>query len=382
MNSRENIVFSILHKVGCSHKDLHILSNFRGNPEEILEKFLQKDPSLLLSFWEKKFEKISKNLEKFDIEKYEDFLHQNSIRIISFLDDDYPDALKHIFQIPFLLYTKGNIKTQENTIAIVWSRKNSNYGTSALGKITENLPKNISIISGWAYGIDSLSHEIAIEKWLHTIAVFGCGINIVYPKTNSGLFTKILENNGGIISIFPIDTPPEAYNFPIRNEIVAWLSEKILIPEAGVKSGTLITARLANELGKEVYAVPGDIFRSTSEGCNLLISSGEAQCTISAADIFPELSLQTGEKQWEIPIFWMNENTENKIEQQKIFTKNFDSEIAERIFTHISEWKNSIDLLIIATNEPIETIGMELTLLEIGGHIRQNSPGLYECIFN
>lgn len=371
INSAENIAFSLLHKAGCSHKDLHILANFREHPELILEKFLQKDTTLVRIFGEKKCEKIAKNITETSREKYENFLENERITIISFLDDDFPQKLKEIFAIPFLLYTKGNIETAEQTLAIVGSRKNTTYGLSALQKITENLPKNLSIISGGAYGIDTLAHEIAIEQNLHTIAVFGCGINVVYPKTNRGLFEKILQKNGGLLSIFPIDVPPEAYNFPIRNEIVAWLSEKILIPEAGEKSGTLITARLGNELGKEVFAVPWDIFRATSAGCNELINRGEAFCTISASDIFGENFINQN----------LSLNFENIPESRKIFSKNFSSDTAEQIFTEISNGNNTIDLLIAKTQIATQTLSVELTLLEISGNIRQTSPWIYECIF-
>lgn len=221
INNPENITFSLLHKAGCSHKDLHILANFGENPEIFIEKFLQKDSIFLRIFGEKKCEKIAKNLEKINFENYKNFLENEQIKLVSFLDSDFPESLKHIFAIPFLLYTKGKIKTNPKTLGIVGSRKNTNYGMSALSKITEKMPENYSIISGGAYGIDSLAHETAISQNLHTIAIFGCGINVIYPKSNASLFEKILANNGGLISIFPIDTPPEAYNFPIRNEIVA-----------------------------------------------------------------------------------------------------------------------------------------------------------------
>lgn len=375
INNQENIIFSLLHKAGCSHKDLHILANFRENPQIFIEKFLQKDGIFLQIFGEKKCEKIAKNLKEINFENYKNFIENEQIKIISFLDSDFPESLKHIFTIPFLLYTKGQIKTNQKTLGIVGSRKNTNYGISALSKITEKMPKNYSIISGGAYGIDSLAHETAIEQNLHTIAVFGCGINIIYPKSNASLFEKILAKNGWLLSIFPIDTPPDAYNFPIRNEIVAWLSDKILIPEASLKSWTLITAQLANDLGKEVFAIPGDIFRSTSEGCNHLINRGEAFCTIQSSDIFEE-KMEIIE----------NLSLDNLISQEEksreIFAKNFESETAKLIFEQISTWNNSVDLLLKSTNLDISQLTIELTLLEINGDISQTSPGFYTCIFN
>lgn len=369
-NLEKNIYISLLHHIGFSHADLRKLSQKNTNFIQFFEKVENDTLFLLEDFWEKKQEKIAKNLKKLNKQSYFTFLQNNNISICTQEDENFPKNLNHIAKVPFIIYFKGNIKTEDICISIVWSRKNTTYGTKALRKITDEiLYENISIISGGAYGIDSLAHSIAIEKKWHTIAVFGCGIDYIYPSTNKPLFEKILQNNGGLMSIFPIGNKPETFYFPIRNEIVAGLSDIIVIPEASEKSGTLITARLALELGKEVFAIPGDIFRETSLGCNNLIKKWEAHCLLSANDIFDTMHISPKKLEQSI-----SKNTE-KME------KKFSSEIAKNIFTKIFDGHNSMDALVIETGIPIETLAMELTMLELNGDISCNSIGQYECIF-
>lgn len=178
-----------------------------------------------------------------------------------------------------------------------------------------------------------------------------------------------------MISIFPIDTSPEAYNFPVRNEIVAGLSDVIFIPEASQKSGTLITAKLALDLGKDIYVVPGDIFRETSMGTNALISQGSAYPILSGEILFSDWNLG----------YVLKKFSEEKIQNSpanipKIDKINFSSSVAKTLYEAIMDGKNTVDMLISDLKIPFETTTMELTMMELDGHIRVNEFGIYEII--
>lgn len=376
-NSQENLYTSALHSIWCTHRDLkNLIFEKRFLPQEIFEKILQKTKDISIFFGPKRFAKIFEKIQNFNLNAHFDFIERKNISLYSLLDDDFPEKIIRIHQVPFIIYTLWSISQNTFSIGIVGSRKNTSYGEQALRKIMNEIPEtNLSIISGGAYGIDSLAHSIAIEKKLHTIAVFGCGIDVIYPKSNTKLFTKILESGGGLLSSFPIGTMPETYNFPIRNEIVAWLSDSILIPEAGIKSGTLITARLALDLGKDVFAIPGDIFSETSAGCNLLIRDGEAFPILSGNDLFPDFEGKIS-KNIQTEIF---ETKSPKLE--KNIWKNFISENSEKIFNAIKNGNYTIDSIFSATGLPIDTISIELTMLELSGDIQATRPGHYQCNF-
>lgn len=374
MNNLSNILLSILHSAGCSQKDFKKIFLF---PEISIEKvyndILNFSPTYRNIFGIR-YEKIVEKLSQINITSHKNYLEENNINIVSFFEENYPDCIKHTYNYPFLIYFKGNIKTKSYSLAVVWSRKNTPYGNASLEKIFNEIKNpDISIISGGAYGIDSLAHNLAIKNNFHTIAVFGCGIDVNYPASNRWLFEKILENNGWLVSIFPIRTQPDAFNFPIRNEIVAWFANWVLIPEAWIKSWTLITARLALELGKDIFAIPGDIFRETSQWCNMLIASWEAKCTLSAEDIFIENNL------WEqISIFDNksdNQNTE-KSENKKIF----ENEKSQKIYDSINNGSNTIDSIIIDTNLEIHEVMIELSMLEINWHIQADQTWKYIII--
>ena len=223
---------------------------------------------------EEVYEKYKGKIKKRDISKELDYFEKNNIEVISFFDDKYPDSLRQIPYPPVTLYIKGELKEMELPIAIVGTRYPSGYGERIVKYLTENLVEaGFSIISGLALGIDAMAHAWTLNKGGYTVAVLGCGIDVIYPQKNKNLFKRI-EEKGCIISEFPISTPPNRYNFPARNRIIAGLSKGTIVVEADIKSGSLITARLTVEQGKPVFAVPGEIFSKRSRGTNKLISEG------------------------------------------------------------------------------------------------------------
>lgn len=203
---------------------------------------------------------------------------KNSGGDVLILDDgSYPPLLREIADPPITLYVKGDWPAcfEAPCIAVVGSRRCSTYGENASTFLARDLAtRGICVVSGLARGIDSAAHRAAIEGKGKTIAVLGTGINQVYPKENARLVERILENGGAVISQFPLETPPLRDNFPYRNRLISGLSLGVLIVEASEKSGSLITARLAMEQNREVFAVPGNISSKNSFGTNYLIKSG------------------------------------------------------------------------------------------------------------
>lgn len=201
---------------------------------------------------------------------------ENKIKKITLDNENYPTLLKQIYDPPKVLYVKGNTDILNNiSVAIVGCRDSTKYGNKATQYFAYNLSKNnINIISGLAKGIDSFAHIGALQAKGKTIAVLGCGLDIVYPKENEDLFKEIIKQGGAIISEYPIGTKPKKNNFPARNRIISGLSRAIIVVEAREKSGALITADFAMEQGRNVFSVPGNINSITSVGTNQLIKDG------------------------------------------------------------------------------------------------------------
>ena len=213
------------------------------------------------------------------------------IEEINFTSEKYPKQLREIYNPPKKIYAIGNIEILNNLgIAIVGSRKATEYGKKVALKLSQDLSKNkIVIVSGLAKGIDSYAHIGTLNyKNGKTIAVLGSGIKEIYPKENIELARKIVKNGGCIISEYLPNDKPNKMNFPERNRIISGLSKGIVIVEASEKSGALITADFALEQGREVFAVPGDIYSNTSIGTNKLIQQG-AKLVTECEDILSEI---------------------------------------------------------------------------------------------
>lgn len=205
---------------------------------------------------------------------------------------DYPERLRNIYDPPKKLYVLGNFKIlKEKAIAIVGSRKATEYGKKVAFQISQELTKeNINIVSGLAIGIDTYAHlgAISIQNQASTIAVLGSGIDEMYPKENTELARKIIQTGGCIVSEYPLGTKPNKINFPQRNRIISGLSDGVVVVEASEKSGSLITAEFGIEQGKEIFAVPGNIDNLLSKGTNKLIQDG-AKMVLSSKEILEEI---------------------------------------------------------------------------------------------
>ncbi len=215
---------------------------------------------------------------------------KNGVRIITFPDREYPALLRHIHDPPPVLYVYGRLYPDSLNIAIVGSRNATPYGRTVTEHLSGDLVRRgFVVVSGMARGIDSAAHIGALAAGGKTVAVLGCGLGTVYPAENKRLFHRIAEN-GSVVSEFPFLTAPEAHNFPVRNRIISGMSLGAVIVEATSQSGSLITARLAAEQGREVFAVPGSITSFKSMGTHRLIKQG-AKLVEHAVDIVEELNM-------------------------------------------------------------------------------------------
>ena len=277
------IWLSCIKGIGSIRKQ--ILLNRYKTPEKIYT--LKKEEILQIKgFNEILAENIICKENKENIEKQIESLQKQNIKFLTIKDKEYPRILKTIYDYPICIYVKGN-ETIFNTPAIgmVGCRECTSYGEKVAQYFAYHLAKrNINIISGLAKGIDSQSHIGAIKAKGTTIGVVGNGLDMVYPKENQYLYDKIIEEDGAIISEYPLGTKPEKMNFPARNRMISGMSKGIIVIEAKKKSGTLITVDFALEQGRDVYVVPGNIDEMNSVGTNNLIKQG-AQMVTTYKDI-------------------------------------------------------------------------------------------------
>lgn len=209
-------------------------------------------------------------------------LEAHGVTLLAITDPRYPSLLREIYAPPPVLLVRGTfpLPVDEQAIAVVGTRVPTMYGRQVTTELTRSLASTgIPVVSGLATGVDAIAHETTVESGGRTIAVLGSGVDEIYPPQNKKLAERILSSGGAIISEYPLGTKPTPYNFPQRNRIIAGLVRGVLVTEGKEKSGSLITAELALEFGREVFAVPGSIFSANSIGPNRLISSGARMCT-------------------------------------------------------------------------------------------------------
>jgi DNA processing protein len=223
-----------------------------------------------------------------DAEKECQSITRAGVRIITFLSPQYPKTLLEVPDHPPFLYVKGTLRADELSVAIVGSRRASNYGATTAERLARDLStQGITIVSGLARGIDTAAHRGALRAEGRSVGVLGCGIDIVYPRENQQIFNEI-QNKGALVSEFPMGTEPRAENFPRRNRIISGISRGVLVVEAAKNSGSLITAQYALEQGREVFAIPGNINYAGSRGSHSLIKQG-AKLVECVEDILEEL---------------------------------------------------------------------------------------------
>ena len=223
--------------------------------------------------------------------------NHDNIKIVTIYDNEYPEQLKNIENSPFCLYCKGNVDLlKSDCIAVVGTRKISDYGRVVTAQFTKELVSaGLTIVSGMALGVDSVAHNTTLQNQGATIAVLAGGFNHIYPSANFGLYKQICAS-GLVVTENPPNAEPLSYNFPVRNRIIAGLSKGVLVTEAGLKSGALHTKNYAVDMGREVFAIPGKITSSESEGTNSIIRQCQATLVTRPKDIFDALGINLQEK--------------------------------------------------------------------------------------
>lgn len=316
---------------------------WQASPAELKQAGLDKNVINAVTHWQPK---ISLDTEMEKLERY-------GVNAFTWHDEGYPSRLKEIYDYPPIIYVRGSLLPEDEwCLAVVGTRRATVYGRQVTEEIVPDLAQNkITIISGLARGIDSVAHRTTLEAGGRTIAVFACGLDTVYPPENADMARRIIQQ-GALISEYPLGTRPRADNFPRRNRILSGMSLGVLVTEAGETSGAMITAHLALEQNREVFAIPGSILSPASSGTNHLIQEG-AKLVSSYSDILEELNLTAVAHQIEI--------------REVIPTSDTESLLLKRLSaepTHIDEVCRSSGL-------PIATVSSTLAMMELKGLVKQ-----------
>ena len=291
--------------------------------------------------------------------------------VVTLADSAYPRALLNIADPPTLIYVRGRLELlQRPALAIVGSRNPTPQGIKNAENFSAALAQTgLLIVSGLALGIDAAAHRAALSVQRDTAAIIGTGIDRIYPARNLDLAKKLAEH-GCIVSEFPLGTPAAAYNFPRRNRLISGLARGVLVIEAAAESGSLITARLAAEQGKEVFAIPGSIHSPQSRGCHKLIRQG-AKLVETVQDILEELDWQIQSVMPSSPTV-----TAKVQESQPVSTAP-----ADELLTLIGFDPCSIDELAVRSGLSIETLSQRLLQLELDGLLASLPGGRFQRIF-
>lgn len=290
----------------------------------------------------------------FDLDGYVRQIESDSVKVMTWESDDYPELLREIPAAPPLIFVRGEFEPIDRwAVAVVGTRRLSAYGRQVARDLVAGLVQNgITIVSGLARGIDGVAHRTALEEGGRTIAVMACGIDKVYPPEHRDLAREIVNGRGVIVSDYPFGAEPESNHFPARNRLISGLSLGVLVIEAGEKSGALITSRFALEQNREVFAVPGNVNSPASVGTNRLIQQG-AKLVVRVDDILEELNL--------------------KMVSDQAVAKSILPETAEEaaLISQLSSQPIHVDELGRLTGMPSSLVSSTLTLMELKGMVQQ-----------
>ena len=286
---------------------------------------------------------------------------EKGIRFVPYFSPDYPEKLREIADFPFALFVKGRLPDRvSRKAAVVGARRCTPYGEKYAVEFAEKLAScGVEIISGLARGIDGMGQRGALMGGGRTFAVLGSGVDVCYPREHIGLYVDIQEQGGGILSEYPPGTPPVSQNFPPRNRIISGLSDVVLVMEARERSGSLITADLALEQGRDVYALPGPVNSDLSRGCNRLIQQG------AGILLSPEMLL----KEWDLA-FAASVQKEDKNEKVLETPENL-------VYSCLGLYPKNIDRLAEETKLSVSELMNALVALELQGYIREISKNFY-----
>ncbi len=292
LTDRQKAVIIINRANGIGQiKTRRIISALDDKPEVILDSLFQVRQKLLCAVSEKEYGEICVSLQM-GTEDTEKELEQKKISLVTYLDEAYPQPLKAYEDAPVILYCIGDVSLlSSDCFAVVGTRYPTKYGLRVTEDFVSELSTRFCIVSGMARGVDSIAHRACLNNFGKTIAVLGCGVDVVYPPENRGLYAEIAER-GLIVSEYPPGEKVNAHNFPARNRIISGLSRGVLVTEAGEKSGTILTINYALDQGKDVFCVPGSIYNQASSGCNRYIKECQSRAVTDVNDIYDEIGLK------------------------------------------------------------------------------------------
>ncbi len=309
---------------------------------------------------EKFLQQLDRKAALLEAEKYLPLLEKNKIETVFYQDTNFPYRLNECVDAPILLYKKGKMDCNlPRVVSIVGTRNASSYGRKLCEELLHAfVGKDIVVVSGLAYGIDIYAHKLCTELGIQTIGVLGHGLDRIYPQAHTSIAQKMVEN-GGLLTEFLPGSNPDRENFPMRNRIVAGMCDATIVIESGERGGSLITAELANDYARDVFAFPGDITREYSKGCNYLIQKNKAHLITSSEDFFEMMDWKDTPK------------IENK--QLQLFADLDDEE--HKIVTLLKENQEvSLDVLAIKTEIPVRLMSGILLGLELKGVVK-SLPG-------
>jgi len=390
--NRKQAYAVLAHVSWFRYAHLAALKPVLGEPEDIINSAPEKIRKLDI-LGEALRKELALAVENLDGSKLIADNEKKGIHIITIEDESYPARLREIDNPPLVLFCKGDTSLLDKfSIAIVGSRKASRYGLAQSEKIAANLAElGIVIVSGMALGIDGAAHRGALGIRGKTIAVLGSGVDIIYPGEHKEIYGRII-NEGLVVSEYSPGSEPKAQHFPERNRIISALSHAVIVAEAPRKSGALITARIAVDQGREVFAVPGLVTSPGSRGCHYIIKCGQAGLIENADDVLTALgiskqSLLYGEaaSMQQMSIGLEDEKGDLKgddadaIERKKSGYTPLGLESCEKqVLEHISYEGTHINELARMTNLSIAELSALLTMLEVKGYIATDSGGYYQ----
>lgn len=354
-----------------SRRGKRLLEKF-GAPKAILEAPL-KDIAEVENIGIGVAKKIVEGRGRVDLSRQIKLIEKNNITLIPLNSEAYPANLKSIFDPPLVLFVKGEILPQDYfSIAIVGTRLASFYGRTMSEKLSRQLSeKGFTIVSGGARGIDTFSHQSALKTKGRTFAVLGCGLDIVYPPENKKLFEEIAKR-GALISEFPLSIGPNKQNFPMRNRIISGLSLGVVVIEAPLKSGALITVTHAAEQGREVFSVPGKADSFVSKGTNQLLRDG-AKLVESADDIIEELEPVLKSK-----ISQLKANLPESTEEKHVFAQPRLPDAEAKLYNLLSSGPLELDDIIAKSRLTVSAAVSMLTTLQLKKLIKQLPGKIFE----
>lgn len=314
------------------------------------------------------------------LEKEIALMDQHDIRWVSYADDAYPDALRHIAYPPIGLYVRGAaLPDSMRSLALVGARKADAYGQRVVESLVPSLVNHDwAIISGGARGIDSFAHQVALDHAGVTVAVLGSGLLVPYPKENKSLFEAIVAHNGAIVSPFSLQTAPHPSTFPARNRIIAGMSRGCVVVQAAAKSGALITARFALDSGKEIFAVPGAYDHALSAGCHALIQDG-AHLVTQAEDIFSVFGYSVPRETASI-IIKERRSEDQRSEDQRSNDQRSNDQRSNDQLVNACRQPISINDLIEQTGMTLADLQQALFERQLSGILKQDFMGLWSVV--